>query len=170
MENVGLGKDLKAIKLRGKGFLDAYYDPWQTRKEIMPEGWFATGDLGKLDEEGFLYILGRLKNMINVGGMKFFAQEVESVLESHPTVKEACVFPHPHKRLGEIPHAHVVLVQTFENPPTVMGLKDYCRQHLTPFKIPEKIQFVNKLTLTASGKRIRRKSRITAGKESFHAS
>ncbi|MFQ5964645.1 MAG: class I adenylate-forming enzyme family protein [Candidatus Scalinduaceae bacterium] len=165
MEDVGLGNDLKAIKLRGKGFIDAYYDPWQKREEIMPDGWFATGDLGRLDERGYLYILGRSKDVINVGGMKFFPQEVEVVLESHPAVKEACVFPHHHKRLGEIPHSRVVLVQTVKNPPTVIELKDYCRQHLTGYKIPENIQFVNTLIRTASGKPIRRESTINTRKE-----
>lgn len=161
LEDVGLGNDLKAIKFRGKGFLDAYYDPWQTRAEIMSDGWFATGDLGALDAEGDLYILGRSKDMINVGGMKFFPQEVESVLESHPAVQEACVFAHYHRRLGETPHAQVVLEQTVEKLPTVGELRDYCRQYVTPFKIPEQIQFVNTLPRTASGKLIRQDSSTT---------
>lgn len=155
IEDIGLGDELKAIKFRGKGFLDAYYSPWQTREKIMSDGWFATGDLGRLDEEGYLYILGRSKEMINVGGMKFFPQEVESILESHPYIKEAYIFAHHHKRLGEIPLAQVVLVQNLENPSIEQELKDHLRQHLTNFKIPEKIEFVDTLTKTASGKLIR---------------
>lgn len=155
MEDIGLTDGLKAIRLRGKGFLDAYYDPWQTHSEIMPDGWFSTGDLGLLDEEGFLFILGRSKEMINVGGMKLFPQEVESVLELHPGVKEACVFAHQHKRLREVPYAYVVAFETGGNTPSEIELKDYCKQHLTPFKIPEKILFVNTLPRTASGKLIR---------------
>ncbi len=160
MEDVGLGNELRAIHLRGKGFLDAYYEPWQTREEIMPNGWFVTNDLGRLDDEGYLYISGRSKDVINVGGMKFFPQEVEKVLESHPAVKEACVFPHHHKRLGDVPHAEVVFAKNNKNPPTVNELKDYCRQCLTGYKIPEDIRFVDALIRTASGKLIRSESTI----------
>ena len=165
LEDVGLGNDLKAIKLRGKGFIDAYYDPWQTRDEIMEDGWFATNDLGRLDENGYLYISGRLKDIINVGGMKFFPQEVEAILVSHSAVKEVCVFPHQHKRLGDIPYAQVVLEQDLNEQPTVFELKDYCRQHLTGFKIPEKIEFVDTIIRTASGKPVRVESKIKARKE-----
>lgn len=161
MEEIGDGDEAKAIKLRGKGFIDAYYDPWQTREEIMPDGWFATGDLGRMDAEGYLYIVGRSKEIINVGGMKFFPQEVESVLESHPAVKEACVFSHHHKRFGEVPHARVVLARIGGNPPTAIELKDYCMERLTPFKVPEDIRFVDALARTASGKLIRRGQGVT---------
>src|SRR4029077_1038435 len=88
--------DLKAIDVRGKGLFDAYYSPWKTRAELMPQGWFETGDLGKLDEDGYLYIMGRSKEVISVGGMKVFPQEIETVLESHLAVKEACVFAQQH--------------------------------------------------------------------------
>lgn len=160
MEDVGLGNELRAISLRGKGFLDAYYEPWQMREEIMPNGWFVTNDLGRLDDEGYLYISGRSKDVINVGGIKFFPQEVEKVLESHPAVKEACVFPHHHKRLGDVPHAEVVLAENIQNTPTVIEVKDFCRQRLTGYKIPEEIRFVNTLVRTASGKLIRSESTI----------
>lgn len=156
MEDVGLGNSLKAIKFRGKGFIDAYYDPWQKRNEIMSDGWFSTGDLGMLDNEGYLFISGRSNEVINVSGMKFFPQEVEVVLESHHGVKEACVFAHMHKRFGEIPYAYVVLEDTSNNIPSETELKDYCKQQLALFKIPEKILFVKAVPKTASGKVIRR--------------
>jgi long-chain acyl-CoA synthetase len=164
MEDTGLAGGLREIKLRGKGFLDAYYDPWQTRNEIMPDGWFSTGDLGVLDDEGYLFILGRSKEMINVGGMKLFPQEVESVLESHPRVKEACVFSQQHKRFGEVPYAYVVMFETDGDTPSEKELKDYCKQHVAPFKIPDKILFVNALPRTDSGKLIRQSQELQ-GKE-----
>jgi long-chain acyl-CoA synthetase len=73
MEDLGLGPDLREILLSGPGFLDAYYHPFGTRAEIMPDGWFRTGDVGFLDEEGYLFLKGRSKEVINVMGMKFFS-------------------------------------------------------------------------------------------------
>jgi acyl-CoA synthetase (AMP-forming)/AMP-acid ligase II len=160
MCDIGLGDDLKAIEVRGRGIIDAYYKPWRTREEILTDGWFATGDLGKLDEEGYLFILGRSKEVISVGGMKFFPQEVEAVLETYPGVKSACVFGHEHKRLGEVSHAQVVLQGGAGHSVTEAQLREHCLKHLTAFKVPEKIEFVDKLALTASGKLIRTQIKI----------
>ena len=160
LEDEGLGDELRAIKLRGKGFLDAYYEPWQPRSDIMPGGWFATGDLGYLDADGYLFIQGRSKEIINTGGMKFFPQEVEACLESHPAVSEACVFAHRDPRMGEIPHAHVVADTGAAEPPGEPALKAHCARHLAAFKIPEKIEIVGELARTASGKLIRQDTRL----------
>ena len=161
LENIGLGEELQAIRLRGKGFFDAYYDPWQPREQLAPDGWFATGDLGRLDDAGYLYIGGRSKEVINVAGMKFFPQEVERVLESHPGVKESCVFAHQHSHFGEIPHAHVV-PEDPASPVTEPELKDYCARHLAAFKVPDRITWVKGLAKTASGKIIRDESRVAS--------
>ena len=158
--DIGLGDDLQEISIRGKGILDAYYHPWKTRKEIMPDGWFITGDLGKIDDEGHLHILGRSKEMISVAGMKVFPQEVEAILESHPGIKEACVFGHKHERMGEVPYARVVPAEDLSAVPSEEDLRKHCRSHLTTFKIPEKIDFVEELPRTASGKLLRRPIRL----------
>ncbi len=152
--------DLKAIKLRGKGFFNAYYDPWQAVEQVTSDGWFSTGDLGVIDDEGYLFISGRTKDIINVAGMKIFPQEVEAVLESHPVIKEACVFAHGHDTLGEIPYAYVVLKPNVKDPPTEADLKNYCIQHLSQHKIPGRIMFINSLKRTASGKLMRDEARI----------
>ncbi|MBI4698010.1 MAG: long-chain fatty acid--CoA ligase [Nitrospirae bacterium] len=158
MEDMGLGDGHKAIKFRGKGFIDAYYDPWQTRSEIMTDGWFTTGDLGMVDHEGYLFILGRSKEMINVGGMKFFPREVEAILESHPSVREAYVFAVKHAMFGEIPNANVVMNKGFEDSFSGAQLQAFCRSHAALYKVPEKIEVVDILPRTASGKLIRRKT------------
>lgn len=156
LDDSGLGDEMKAIKLKGPGILDAYYEPWQPRPEIMKDGWFATGDLGRMDEDGYLYIVGRSKEMVNVAGMKFFPQEVEAALALHPAIREACVYSHPHKRLGEVAHAQVVLAEGIGAPPAEAELIEHCAKHLAPFKVPEKIECVSALAKTASGKLIRR--------------
>lgn len=159
MDDIGLGNKLSAIKFRGKGLFDAYYDPWQPREQVMADGWFTTGDLGELDEEGYLFIRGRNKDIINVAGMKFFPQEVEQILDSHPSVMESSTYAHAHELFGEIPYANVVLKPGLP-PPTEAELKEYCGRHLAAFKVPEKILFVKTLTRTASGKLIRQESKL----------
>lgn len=147
--------ELKAIDLAGPGIVDAYYNPWLSRDEIMPEGWFETGDMGFLDEDGYLIIAGRSKEMISVGGMKFFPRDVETVLESHPAIAEAYVYSEPSSRLGEIPRASVRLRPGVTVDPA--ELRHYCLARLSSYKVPQQIDVVAELPKTASGK-LRRRS------------
>ena len=159
--SAGLGE----ILLRGKGFVDAYYEPWRPRAEILADnqGWFDTGDIGELDADGYLYIRGRSKEVISVGGMKVFAQEVEAVLHAHPAIKEACVFRYPDRRLGDVPHARVILNPAFRESSQrdlERELREFCADQLASHKIPESFLFVDSLTRTASGKLIRDYSKM----------
>ena len=151
MDENGVGK----IKIKGKGFLDAYYEPWRTRDEITENGWFATGDLGRLDAEGYLFIVGRSKEVISVAGMKFFPQEVESVLESHNAIREAYVFGEHNDLLGEKPNAKEILHGEVKETPSENALRDFCRARLAAYKVPDRIFFVDRLAKTASGKLVR---------------
>lgn len=153
MEDVGLGDNLREIVFAGKGFLDAYYDPWRPRRQIMPDGWFHTGDVGELTADGCLFIRGRIKEVISVAGMKFFPQEVEQVLLSHPQVRDACVFSQRDARLGEVPCARVVFKDGAEC--TESELLDYCKRRLAAYKLPQRIEFADNLRRTASGKVVR---------------
>ncbi len=149
------------IMLRGPGLLDAYYQPWQARDVILNQhgGWLATGDLGFIDEDGYLFIVGRSKEMISVAGMKFFIREVETVLERHPAIQAACVFAVKSRRLGETPMAHVVAADNHE-PPDEDQLKKYCAEHLAAYKIPDRFHWVDSLARTASGKLIRNTDKL----------
>lgn len=160
LEDSGLGDTLQAIKLRGKGMFDAYYSPWKPCREVMTDGWFATGDLGYVDPDGYLFIMGRSKEVINVAGMKFFPAETEAILNSHPAVVESCVFAHRHERLGETPHALVIPSPQSDPSSIEMELKDFCTRHLANYKVPERIHLVDKLIRTASGKLIRDETRL----------
>ncbi|MCG8615927.1 MAG: acyl--CoA ligase [Desulfobacterales bacterium] len=150
------GQAAGEIQLNGPGLLDAYYTPWQPRADILAQnnGWLATGDLGVMDEDGFLTIVGRSKEMISVAGMKFFPQEVEAILERHPAIRSACVFGISAHRTGEAAMAHLVGADD-EPHPTETELKAYCNRHLAGYKIPVDFQWVSAITRTASGKRIR---------------
>jgi long-chain acyl-CoA synthetase len=157
LEDVGLEPGLREILLSGPGFLDAYYWPWRPRADVMPDGWFRTGDVGELDADGCLFLRGRTKDVISVLGMKFFPQEVEAVLAAHPGVASVCVFASPDVRLGEKPCARVV-PRAGGRPPSEAELLAFCRARLAGFKIPERIEFVAALRQTASGKILRRAS------------
>jgi long-chain acyl-CoA synthetase len=152
----GFAADWPEICFQGPGFLDAYYSPWRTRAEIVPDGWFHTGDVGQVDAAGCLFVRGRSKDVINVAGMKFFPQELERVLQTHPAVQEACVKKRPDGRFGEVPHAWVVLAYDGRPRPSAGELLEYCRQRLADFKVPRSLELVECLPRTASGKLLRR--------------
>lgn len=132
------------VYLRGPGMYAAYLHPWMPRE---PGGWFATGDTGRMDAHGFLYLLGRSKNLINFAGMKVFPYEVEEVLNRFPGVRASVVYPEPHARYGQLPCAKV------EADGISAGqLQRFCYEHLESYKVPKKIEVVERLARTESGK------------------
>jgi long-chain acyl-CoA synthetase len=141
------------VHLRGKGMFDAYLSPWRTRQQAFPDGWFRTGDLGRIDPDGFLFLSGRQNDVINFTGMKVFPVEVESVLNRHPSVGESRVYAVTHARYGELPCADVVLTDDAD-PAGVNAteIRRFCYQHLATYKVPKELRFVSQLEKTASGK------------------
>ena len=113
-------------------------------------GWFRTGDLGYIDQENCLHIEGRFKEVINRGGEKIAPQEVEDVLQEHPAIAEAVVFPVPHPRMGEDVAAAVVLKKEFKI--SEKDLRMYLFNHLTYFKVPTRITFVEYIPKEPAGK------------------
>ena len=89
--------------------MPGYYRNPQKTAEALRDGWLHTGDLGYVDEEGFLYLVDRIKDMIDSGGVKVYPKDVEEVIVRHPEVREAAVFGVPHEKWGETPVAAVVL-------------------------------------------------------------
>jgi len=139
------------IAIRGPGMLDAYLDPWLPAEEVLEDGAFRTGDQGWIDAEGELFLEGRRANRISMAGMKFFAEEVEAVLDRHPGVVESRVRPREHAHLGEVPVAELVALRP-EAPPTRSDLVRHCREHLPPYKVPRDFTWVPELPHTSSGK------------------
>ena len=142
------------VFVKAAGLLDAYLNPWQPRAFAAPGDWFCTGDLASRDSDGHLYLLGRTKSVINVGGMKCFPEEVEAVLESHPNIRAARVFGREHALFGMVPVAEIVL-KTGEPPPRVSSLNAHCRAALSGYKVPLEFRFVESFPRTASGKVVR---------------
>jgi long-chain acyl-CoA synthetase len=155
LQDVGLGPRRREIHLGGLGMLDAYYDPFQCREEILANGWFATGDIGELDSDGCLFLRGRAKELISVMGLKFFPQEVEAALLAHPSVQQASVFGQTDERFGQVPYARVVTSDTASGG-LERQLLAHCRQRVAEYKVPRRIEFVRAIPTTASGKIVRR--------------
>jgi long-chain acyl-CoA synthetase len=142
-EEVSFGR----IFVRGPGFFDAYCSPFRRAEKVLDNGWFDTGDIGRVDSDGFVYIMGRCKDIINVAGMKVFPQEVEQVLNEHSAVCESRVFSIDNIRQGESVAAEVVVSWT-EPMITQRDLQSYCRARLAAYKIPETIRFVECIART----------------------
>jgi long-chain acyl-CoA synthetase len=140
------------IHIKGKGMLDAYYSPWQNRAAILRDGWFKTGDLGRIDDSGFLTIVGRDKDVINFAGMKIFASEVEAVLNQYPHISESLVYGVPHPHYGQLPLAKIVLREGVGRAFSQDDLRTFCYQRLTQYKVPKDFECVDHLPKTASGK------------------
>lgn len=139
-DETGVGE----VLLRGPGMYTAYLHPWQRRGA---QDWFATGDTGRLDADGFLFLLGRSKNLINFAGMKVFPYEVEAVLDRCPGVRASWVYPEAHPRYGQLPCAKVEAGGV-----TAEEIQRYAYAHLESYKVPKKIEIVEHLERTGSGK------------------
>ncbi|HSR32824.1 MAG TPA: hypothetical protein VLY63_19855, partial [Anaerolineae bacterium] len=121
------------------------------------ERWLFTGDLGYMDEDGYLFIVDRKKDLIKPGGKQVWPREVEEVIAAHKAVAEVGVAGVPHVRLGEAVKAWVVL-RTGETA-TVDELRAYCKQRLAAYKVPKQIEFCTSLPKSAVGKVLRRELR-----------
>lgn len=139
------------LLLRGPGLFDAYLSPWQPRETVLREGWFPTGDIAETDEDGCFYLRGRVRSVINVGGLKCFPEEVEAVLRTHPGVKAARVSGRAHPALGAMPAAEVIPADATA-PPKAIELRKLCQERLSAYKVPLFYTFVSELPLTPSGK------------------
>jgi acyl-CoA synthetase (AMP-forming)/AMP-acid ligase II len=141
------------VGLRGDGLFSAYYAPWRLREQIARDGWFLTGDIGRLDEDGALFLHGRKKAVIFVAGLKFFPEEVEECINQFPGVKESHVFGTPHPHLGQVPRAQVAFVTPS---PDLDALRAHCARALSPYKVPVEFTVVESTAKTPGGKILRR--------------
>ena len=139
------------ITVRGPGVFSGYLGgPEATAAAFFPGGWYRTGDLGYLDDEGYLFVTGRLREMINRGGEKIAPTEIDEVLRTHPAVADAAAFAIPDPRLGEEVAAAVVLRE--EGALDARTLRRWMAGRLSPHKVPRRIWFVDALPRTGSGK------------------
>ena len=142
------------IVAKGKNIMKGYYKRRKESEKVLRDGWLHTGDLGRFDEEGYLYIVGRIKNVIISGGINVYPEEIEDVLLTNDNIKEAFVFGKEHEILGEVPIAKVV-VKSKSNI-TKQQIIAYCQNILETRKVPVDIIFCKELEKTNTGK-IKRK-------------
>jgi len=145
------------VFVRGHNVMKGYWNqPEETAKAMDEDGWFRTGDIGYIDHEGYLFIVDRLKDMINVGGEKAWPAEIEKIILQHPDVADTAVVGMPHKIMCAVPKAFVV---TKDPALTKKELQEFIKPKLMKHEFPREIEFVEKLPRNQSGKILRRELR-----------
>lgn len=144
--------------MKGANLFRGYWRRPEETAAALVDGWFRTGDIGHIDDEGFVYISDRVKDMVLRGGENVYCNEVEDVFYEHPAVREAAVFGIPDERLGEAVAA-VVRLQDGASA-TVEELRAHVAAHLAPFKVPDRIDIrTEALPRNAAGKFLKRNLR-----------
>jgi acyl-CoA synthetase (AMP-forming)/AMP-acid ligase II len=138
------------IVCRGPLVCAGYYKNPQANEASFRNGWFLTGDLGYFDEDGYLYVVGRKKNVIKSGSVSIFPEEIQEVLQAHPKVKEAAVIGVEHREWGEAVVAVISLALGQQS--SEQEMIEYCRSQLAPYKAPKAVRFLNDLPHTELGK------------------
>jgi long-chain acyl-CoA synthetase len=150
------------ICIRGPGVMKGYWGKPEDTDHALRAGWLHSGDIGRMDEDGYVYIVDRVKDMVNVAGFKVWPAEVEHVLYRHPAVKEVAVYGAPDPDKGEEVRAAVILKDGASASPE--ALAQFCRDHLAAYKIPQRVEFVPELPKSATGKILKRVLRERAAK------
>jgi acyl-CoA synthetase (AMP-forming)/AMP-acid ligase II/thioesterase domain-containing protein/acyl carrier protein len=140
------------IAVRGPAVASGYVDTPELTRVAFRDGWYRTGDAGRLEADGNLYLTGRLKEIINRGGEKIGPAEVDAVLATHPAVLEAAAFALPHRTLGEAVACAVVLRGGDSPRVSAIELRRFLSERLAPFKVPHRIVFVGKIPRAELGK------------------
>lgn len=142
--------EIGEVVIRGPNVTAGYDRNPDANARAYTDGWFRTGDQGKLDPEGYLFLTGRLKELINRGGEKVSPLEVDTVLMDHPAVVQCVTFAMPHDKLGEEVAAVVVLADGQEA--TEQQIRDFAAARLAPFKVPRRVVFLDEIPKGATGK------------------
>ncbi|MCC5855436.1 MAG: long-chain-fatty-acid--CoA ligase FadD [Idiomarina sp.] len=144
------------ILVKGPQVMAGYLGRPEATAEAIKDGWFATGDMGTVDEHGFFRIVDRKKDMILVSGFNVYPNEIEDVVASHPKVLEVAAVGSPHEASGEVVKIFVVKK---DNSLSEKEILDYCRENLTAYKVPKLVEFRDELPKTNVGKILRRELR-----------
>jgi long-chain acyl-CoA synthetase len=143
------------LQVKGPITMKGYYGaPEKTAETLLPGGWLRTGDLGRMDDDGCVFIVDRLKDMILTSGFNVYPAEIERVLAMHPDVALSAVGKRPDEDKGEVAKAYIVLAAGAKGDKE--AIMAHCREHLAAYKCPREIQFVDDVPKTSTGKIMRR--------------
>jgi long-chain acyl-CoA synthetase len=156
---VATGKEGEVV-IRGHNVMKGYYNQPQATAEAIRDGWFHSGDIGRFDDQGNLYIVDRLKDMIIRGGFNVYPREIEEVLMTHEAVAQVAAIGVPHETHGE--EVKVVIVLKKGKTATPEGIVDWCKERMAGYKYPRIVSIVDSLPMTATGKVLKRELKTTA--------
>ena len=146
--------EIGELQVRGPQVMKGYWNRPEETKEVLQDGWLSTGDIAKMDQEGYFYLLDRKKDMIIAGGFNIYPREVEDVLLEHPGIREAAVIGVPDEYRGETVKAFIVCEKGVSL--TAKEIEEFCRKRLAAYKVPRRIEFRNELPKSPLGKVLRR--------------
>lgn len=149
--------EIGELIVKGPNVMLGYLGMPEATSSALKDGWFYTGDLARMDGEGYIYIVDRKKDMILVGGFNVYPREVEEVLYQHPAIVESAVIGIPDKEYGEIVKAFVV---TNDESITMNDILYFCQDKLAKYKLPKQIEFMKELPKNSTGKILRRALRV----------
>ena len=144
------------IALKHPAVFSGYWNRPEETKNTLVDGWVYTGDMGKFDDEGYLYFLGRKKDMIKTSGFSVFPEEVELFLNRHEAVEKVAVIGVPDEKKGEIIKAFIVPKAQFRNKVQAADIIAWTKDNISPYKVPKAIEFVDDLPMSGAGKVLRR--------------
>jgi fatty-acyl-CoA synthase len=164
MNDVPVG-DVGEIVYRAPTLMAGYWNNPKATAEAFEGGWFHSGDLVRLDDEGYVWVVDRKKDMIISGGENIYCAEVENALAAHPAVAEVAVIGRPHEKWGEVPVAVIALAATAASALTVSELDDFLAERLARYKHPKAVELVDALPRNPAGKVLKTELRVRFGVE-----
>jgi acyl-CoA synthetase (AMP-forming)/AMP-acid ligase II len=150
------GREEGELLIQGPTVMKGYWNRPEETREVLRDGWLHTGDIARMDEDGYFYIVGRKKDLIKASGFSVFPAEVENVLYGHPAVKEVAVVGVPDPYRGENIKAFIVLKGEYRTRVREEEIILWCREKMAAFKYPRIVEFIEELPKTASGKVLKR--------------
>jgi len=150
------GGESGELVIRGPQVMKAYWNRPEETAQVLRDGWFSTGDVARMDEEGYFIIVDRKKDQINTAGFKVWPREVEEVLYAHPAVRLVAVVGQPDPYRGEVVKACVVLRAEHRGRVSEAEIVAFCKERLAGYKVPRVVEFRDELPVSATGKMLRR--------------